>query len=156
MGKSINFLANFGFVLKKMEYKDLKDDFFDSFKIDYPAFENWFLKKIKNNDEAFYFFDKNKIIGFIKLKKEIDSNIGLENEVVLKICSYKLLNESTCFANNAFFEIFDFTKKNNIKYIYATVFDKHIKLINKMLKLGFDNKGKNDRNELILVKKIDL
>tara|TARA_Y100001956_G_C4076415_1_gene166357 strand:+ start:276 stop:746 length:471 start_codon:yes stop_codon:yes gene_type:complete len=156
MGKSINFLANFGFVLKKMEYKDLKDDFFDSFKIDYPEFENWFLKKIKNNDEAFYFFDKNKIIGFIKLKKEIDSNIGLENEVVLKICSYKLLNESTCFANNAFFEIFDFTKKNNIKYIYATVFDKHIKLINKMLKLGFDNKGKNDRNELILVKKIDL
>ena len=156
MGKSINFLANFGFVLKKMEYKDLKDDFFDSFKIDYPEFENWFLKKIKNNDEAFYFFDKNKIIGFIKLKKEIDSNIGLENEVVLKICSYKLLNESTCFANNAFFEIFDFTKKNNIKDIYATVFDKHIKLINKMLKLGFDNKGKNDRNELILVKKIDL
>ena len=156
MGKSINFLANFGFVLKKMEYKDLKDDFFDSFKIDYPKFENWFLKKIKNNDETFYFFDKNKIIGFIKLKKEIDSNIGLENEVVLKICSYKLLNESTCFANNAFFEIFDFTKKNNIKYIYATVFDKHIKLINKMLKLGFDNKGKNDRNELILVKKIDL
>lgn len=31
MGKSMNFLKNFGFVLKQMEHKDLEDDFFDSF-----------------------------------------------------------------------------------------------------------------------------
>mgnify|MGYP000141460529 CR=1 FL=1 len=156
MGKSMNFLKNFGFVLKQMEHKDLEDDFFDSFKIDYPEFENWFIKKIKQNDQAFYFFDKNKIIGFIKLKKEIDSNIGLEKETVLKICSYKLLNESTPFANNAFYEIFNFSKKNNIKYVYATVYKKHVSLVNKMLKLGFENTGKNNKKELILVKKIYL
>ena len=154
MGKSINFLQKFGFILKKMEYKDLKDDFFDSFRIDYPEFNDWFIKKIKKQYEAFYFFDNEKIIGFVKLKKESGEDIGFHNENVIKICSYKLLNQSIQYANDVFFEIFNFTKQNKIQYIYGTVYYKHIKLINKMLKLGFKNAGKNKNNEIILIKEI--
>ncbi|EJB9493516.1 hypothetical protein MXH55_004151, partial [Salmonella enterica] len=48
---------------------DLSDVFFDSLKNDYPAFENWFLKK--RNEKAYVSYDDyGKIDGFLYLKIE--------------------------------------------------------------------------------------
>lgn len=154
MGEFVNFLTSFGFLLKKMEKKDLEDGFFKSFKLDYPEFEDWFIRKSENNEQAFYFYEKGKIIGFIKIKIENNNDI-IENEKIIKICSYKLLGKSVKFADQTFIEIFNFSKKHNIQYIYGTVYSKHKSLINKMLKLGFVKFGFNKNKENILLKNLN-
>ncbi|GEQ33345.1 hypothetical protein B795N_12270 [Marinilactibacillus psychrotolerans] len=50
---------------------DLKDEFFDSLKDDYPGFENWFEKKQTRGAEAFVIYYEKKISGFLYLVCQI-------------------------------------------------------------------------------------
>jgi hypothetical protein len=109
-----NFLSQAGFVLKTMDKDDVLDDFFSSFKNDYSDFESWFISKSEKNDLAFYYYENNKIVGFIKLK--------IENSKHIKLCSFKLESIAKKQANTAFESIHSYAKSNKYETIYATGF----------------------------------
>ena len=47
---------------------DINDPFFDSLKYDYPEFENWYLKKAREEKQAFTYIDENGLGAFVMLK----------------------------------------------------------------------------------------
>ena len=72
---------------------DINDPFFTSLKADYPGFEEWFAKK---RDQGVYvlYDDKNKLQGFLYLKKEFgpveDVSPIIEANNVLKVGTFKV------------------------------------------------------------------
>ena len=54
---------------KRLKEINLNDTFFDTLKTDYSGFENWYLKKANNEEEA-YVLEDDGIQGFLYLKEE--------------------------------------------------------------------------------------
>ena len=65
---------------------DINDPFFTSLKADYPGFEEWFAKK---RDQGVYvlYDDKNKLQGFLYLKKRVWSSRRREPDYRGKQCA---------------------------------------------------------------------
>lgn len=141
-----NIFKQYGFVLRKLSVDDLSDPFFDSFKSDYQEFSDWYKRKCDDSDKAYYFYDGDRIIGFIKLKKERNH--------ILKISSLKLTEKSKRFADDIFKCLEVYALKNNVKLIYATCFPRHEKLVNKFLKFGYKKFKKMKNGEFVLYKRI--
>ena len=81
--------------IQKKLFKDinLKDEFFDSLKADYPGFETWFNKKAEKGETA-YTFEDDKIQGFLYLKEECEEDYditpNLEKKRRLKVGTFKI------------------------------------------------------------------
>ena len=69
--------------VKKALFKDcdLNDLFFQSLKEDYLEFDNWFKKKIMNNEEAYIIKNIGSIEGFLYLKRE-NEEILLKDKIL--------------------------------------------------------------------------
>lgn len=107
---------------------DIKNSFFDTFKKDYPGFEDWFARKC---DEEAYVCndDKNNILGFLYLKTEekTESYPYMQPAFLpkrrLKVGTFKV--ESTGFRLGERFIkiIFDNAVKRDVDEIYVTLFE---------------------------------
>lgn len=107
---------------------DIKNPFFDTFKKDYPGFEDWFARKC---DEEAYVCndDKNNILGFLYLKTEekTESYPYMQPAFLpkrrLKVGTFKV--ESTGFRLGERFIkiIFDNAVKRDVDEIYVTLFE---------------------------------
>lgn len=107
---------------------DIKNPFFDTFKKDYPGFEDWFARKC---DEEAYVCndDKNNILGFLYLKTEekTESYPYMQPAFLpkrrLKVGTFKV--ESTGFRLGERFIkiIFDNALKREVDEIYVTLFE---------------------------------
>ncbi len=107
---------------------DINNPFFDTFKKDYPGFEDWFAKKC---DEEAYICndDKNNILGFLYIKTEEKNEPYPYMQPAflpkrrLKVGTFKV--ESTGFRLGERFIkiIFDNALKRDVDEIYVTLFE---------------------------------
>lgn len=133
-----------------------------SLKADYPAFEEWFIKKQKQ--DAFVQYDENgKIIGFLYLKEEF----GIINDVlppivaekILKIGTFKIDSHGTRMGEQFVKIIMDYAINSDVDICYVTIFDKQKGLINLLKTFGFEEygiKGDPANPEKVFVKNMNI
>ena len=128
---------------------DLKDEFFDTFREDYPGFNKWFTKK--SDDLAYVCSLDNKIVAFLYLKQEgtdenyTDITPPMGKAKRLKIGTFKVVQNGFKIGERFLKIIFDNALKFSVGEIYVTVFDKTLeqkRLINMLQEWGFVFYGK--------------
>ena len=145
---------------------NVKDNFFNTFKKDYPGFEDWFAKKC---DEEAYICndDQNNILGFLYLKTEEETEPYPYMQPAflpkrrLKVGTFKV--ESTGFRLGERFIkiIFDNALKRNVDEIYVTLFEDRPELgaLQELFeRWGFFRYGKNTstgKEEAVFVKRLN-
>jgi hypothetical protein len=128
---------------------DLSDDFFTSFKEDYPNFSEWFNKK---SDEPVYVCSSSdKVIAFLYLKVEGKSENYTEIDPQflpkkrLKIGSFKVTLNGFRLGERFLKIVFDNALRFKVDEIYVTIFNKRVeqqRLINLLEEYGFSYFGK--------------
>lgn len=114
---------------KHFGHIDLSDDFFATFKEDYPGFDKWFLKK--SDDFSYVTLNKTNglILSFLYLKVE-DKNENYTDILPtfaakkrLKIGTFKVINNGFRLGERFMKIIFDNALVNKVDEIYVTIFD---------------------------------
>ena len=145
---------------------NIYDPFFESLKSDYPGsanstgFSEWFQKKADAGDTALVYEDEDGVGAFVKLKKEENESIELDDgtqiptALRLKISTIKIDER---FQNRRIGEgaiglaLWEW-QDSGINEIYVTVFEKHRSLISLLEKFGFIYRGNNLNGERIYIK----
>lgn len=144
--------------LKQFREINLNDPFFDSLKGDYPGFEGWFAKKVK---ESAYVFenDGGLLEAFLYLKKEegpvTDISPPLDSKTRIKIGTMKINPHGTRLGERFIKKALDYAVSQGIEELYVTVFPKHEALVKLFKKYGFFEYGKKGvpgKEELVLLK----
>jgi len=142
---------------------DLSDDFFTSFKEDYPGYEKWFNKKA---DETAYvcLSEEGNPIALLYLKAEgknedyTDIDPPLPPKRRLKIGSFKVTLNGFRLGERFLKIVFDNVLRLKVDEVYVTIFDKRIeqqRLINLLEEYGFYHHGFKKGpggNELVYVR----
>ena len=146
---------------KHFGHIDLEDNFFDSFKEDYPGFQNWFLKK---SDDLAYVTSNianNKILSFLYLKVEdesenyFDINPTFQPKKRLKIGTFKVISNGLRLGERFMKIVFDNALANKVEEIYVTVFDhrdEQKRLIDLLEEWGFNLWGQKGNEKVYLRK----
>lgn len=127
---------------------DLTNEFFASFKEDYPGYENWFNRKA---DETVYVcLSEGKPIALLYLKVEgededyTDIDPTLSKKKRLKIGSFKVALNGFRLGERFLKIVFDNALRFKVGEIYVTIFNKRIeqqRLINLFEEYGFHLHG---------------
>ena len=150
--------------LKLFSDINLYDPFFDSLKSDYPGFENWFQRKINENERAFvqYNLDKN-IEGFLYLKTEnysvSDVKPMIKANKILKVGTFKIDAHGTKLGERFIKVIMDTAVSEKVDVCYVTIYPKHTPLINLVEQFGFKKhgiKGDDSNPENVYVKYMNI
>lgn len=147
--------------LRYLPFREINsnDSFFDTLKVDYAEFPDWFLRKAAQNEFAYVLQNNQSIDGFMYLKEEagpvndIAPNLPLGRH--LKVGTFKFNSHGTRRGERFIKKIFDHALEQDVDSIYVTVFDKHDYLKNLFQKYGFMLHGvKNTPNgtESVLVR----
>ncbi len=144
---------------------NLSDEFFDSFKEDYPEFEKWFNKKseeiayICNSDE------KTTAFLYLKIEGEDEPYTNIEPTFIkkkrLKIGTFKVTLNGYKLGERFIKIIFDNALQNKVDEIYVTIFDKRMdqrRLISLLEEFGFALYGMKQNsygNEIVYVRKME-
>lgn len=141
---------------------DLSDDFFASFKEDYPGYGKWFNKKA---DEPVYVcLSEGKPIALLYLKIEgknedyTDIDHPLPPKKRLKIGSFKVTLNGFRLGERFLKIVFDNAFRLKVNEVYITIFNKRIeqqRLINLLEEYGFHYHGLkkgSGGNELVYVR----
>lgn len=142
---------------------NIDDPFFDSFKADYPEFEEWFNKKA---DEVAYvcLSEVNDVLAFLYVKREkADENYSditptFAPKTRLKIGTLKVASNGYKLGERFLKIVFDNALRNKVDEIYVTLFhnsEEHDRLIGLFVDWGFEYHGEKRNspvNELVFVK----
>lgn len=127
---------------------DLSDDFFLTFKDDYPGFELWFNRKA--DETAYVCRTEGKLIALLYLKTEgrdedySDIAPPLAKKKRLKIGTFKVTLNGFRLGERFLKIVFDNALRFDVEEIYVTAFDKRIeqqRLINLLEDYGFSPHG---------------
>lgn len=139
---------------------DLSDPFFDSLKVDYDQFDDWFLSK--SEQYAFVQYnERGKLTGFLYLKIEensvLDVNPIIEAKRILKVGTFKIDAHGTKMGEQFIKVIMDYAFNENVDLCYVTIYEKDrtqslIKLIERFGFKKYGIKGNEENHELVLVK----
>ena len=139
---------------------DLNDPIFESLKADYHEFDNWWKKKVWRR-ELFIFERECKINAILIPKIEqneiIDCTPELKREKILKICTFKVSDDSRGLklGERLLKMAFDFAIINNVFEIYLTHYKQDSDYLIPLLQnFGFSKYGENKDGEEIYLKKI--
>lgn len=125
---------------------NLQDEFFDSFREDYPGFDSWFIKK---SDEAAYITvnkDNGLLLSFLYLKIEDSTEDYTDITPIfpkrkrLKVGTFKVINNGFRLGERFLKIIFDNALINRVDEIYVTIFDhrdEQKRLIDLLILWGF-------------------
>lgn len=158
------------FIKKEYLYNmDLNDDFFTTLRFDYKGFDNWFIKKQRNEEMAYVTMTKdNKVTSFLMLKEEDENEDYSTFEKPfnpakrIKVSTFKVSDTGKkigeCFIKIMVNEAI----QKNVDEIYVTTFEKQESLIYLLKQYGFNlfthkNTTKSDdtiEREAIYVKSI--
>lgn len=158
------------FIKKEFLYNmDLNDDFFTTLRFDYKGFDNWFIKKQRNEEMAYATMTKdNKVTSFLRLKEEDENEDYSTFEKPfrpakrIKVSTFKVSDTGKkigeCFIKIMVNEAI----QKNVDEIYVTTFEKQESLIYLLKQYGFSlfthkNTTKSDdtiEREAIYVKNI--
>lgn len=142
---------------------DINSSFFDTFKIAYPGFEQWFRKK---SDEEAYVCrtDTNDILGFLYLKTEFENEPYSDITPVfqpkkrLKIGTFKVESSGFRLGERFVKIIFDNAIERKVDEIYVTLFEdrEELKALEDLLSVwGFRKYGTKrtaGKDEVVLTK----
>ncbi|MEZ5329117.1 MAG: PIN domain-containing protein [Verrucomicrobiales bacterium] len=141
---------------------NLSDQFFDSFREDYPGFDAWFNKKA---DEIAYVTHKDDaILSFLYVKVEDESESYSDISPVfppkrrLKVGTFKVVSNGVRLGERFLKIIFDNAVTYAVEEIYVTIFgktDDQNRLINLLTDWGFTKHGTKttaNEDELVLVR----
>lgn len=140
---------------------DLNDNFFDSFKVDYPGFQNWFLKKADDLAYVTSNSENNKILSFLYLKVEdekenyFDIYPTFSPKKRLKIGTFKVISNGLRLGERFIKIVFDNALANKVEEIYVTVFDhrdEQRRLIDLLEEWGFELWGQKGNEKVYLRK----
>jgi len=141
---------------------DLSDDFFTSFKEDYPGYDKWFNKKA--DETAYVCLSEGKLLALLYLKVEgktedyTDIDPPLPSKRRLKISSFKVTLNGFRLGERFLKIVFDNALLFKVDEVYVTIFDKRIeqqRLINLLEEYGFSYHGLKKGpggNELVYVR----
>lgn len=139
---------------------NLSDEFFDSLKLDYNDFEEWFKKKAAQDAEAYVMYHNNKVSGFMYLKEETEpiqlEKIELSALRRLKIGTFKLNSHGTVLGERFLAIALRYAVENDFERVYVTVFEEHQGIISLFEKFGFEKAGNFSSGELFLGKRLGL
>lgn len=149
-------MGNF-IIKKKFSDINLRDPFFDNLKKDYMEFVEWFERK--KDEQAYVYFAKDKIVGFLYLKIEDDKiadiTPALPRKKRLKIGTFKIEAHGTRLGERFIKKAIDHALSEGVAEIYLTIFPKHEGLIGILKEFGFEERGKKitaNGEELVLLK----
>lgn len=142
---------------------NIDDQFFDSFKSDYPEFTEWFNKKA---DETAYvcFSDTHQVLAFLYVKREDegenynDITPHFKPRKRLKIGTLKVSSNGFKLGERFLKIAFDNALRNKVDEIYVTLFhnsEEHDRLIGLLEDWGFEyhgEKANTPTNEFVYVK----
>lgn len=128
---------------------NVDDPFFDSFKVDYKGFKEWFNKKA---DEVAYICqsEDNEILAFLYIKREganenyNDIEPVFPQKVRLKIGTLKVISNGYKLGERFLKIVFDNALRNTVDEVYVTLFHKgeeHERLIGLLEDWGFEYYG---------------
>jgi L-amino acid N-acyltransferase YncA/predicted RNA-binding protein with PUA-like domain len=135
---------------------DIEEPIFDSFRVDYPEFNEWFRKCKLQHRPVWTISNRTGGIGGVCIIKPNDSSPEYEGIPVpsLKICSFKI--DENCrgyrFGELLLKAVFDYAAQNKQASIYITTFDKQVELLNLLENFGFETVSESDRGETVLLK----
>ena len=127
---------------------DFNDEFFTSFKEDYPGYKEWFNRK--SEERVYVCRSEGNPIAFLYLKREdenedySDINPPLPKRRRLKIGSFKISLNGYRLGERFLKIIFDNALRFKVDEIYVTIFNKRIeqqRLINLFEEYGFNFHG---------------
>jgi len=128
---------------------NLQDTFFDSFREDYPRFDEWFNKK---SDEVAYVCtsEDGGIVAFLYVKREAENENytdivpGFAPALRLKIGTFKVISNGYKLGERFLKIIFDNASNFRVDEIYVTIFKKRpeqTRLIGLLEDWGFEHHG---------------
>lgn len=150
--------------LKLVKFRELSldDRFFDSLKIGYAEFPDWFARKANENVYAVVDDNGNDLSGMIYLKHEegeiTEVDPPLDRGAWLKVGTLKIVGRGTRLGERVIKKIFDAAIAAASSGIYVTVFELHEQLIELFERYGFVRHGRkttNNGTELVLVRFLD-
>lgn len=127
---------------------DLSDEFFDTFKEDYPGFEKWFNKKA--DVTAYVCRSDGKVTAFLYLKVEderedySDIEPRFPRKRRLKLGTFKVALNGYKLGERFLKIVFDNTLRYRVDELYVTVFDRRLdqqRLISLLEEYGFQRWG---------------
>jgi predicted nucleic acid-binding protein len=130
------------------------DEFFDSFRLDYPGFDKWFLRK--SDETAYVTIDKGKILSFLYLKIEGEDEAYTDiiptfsRKKRLKIGTFKVATNGVRLGERFIKIIFDNALQARVDEIYVTLFrntDEQHRLTDLLEVWGFKYYGKKNNSE---------
>lgn len=133
---------NMNLTLQSFRTINLADPFFDSLKVDYAEFSDWFARKAAINDTAYVFQDDaGAIDGFLYLKIEdglvADTVPPLPPARRVKVGTLKINAHGTKLGERFVKKIFDHAISEGVAEVYVTVFATHAGLITLLTRYGF-------------------
>lgn len=133
------------------------DVIFDSFRADYPGFDDW-LRKCKREQRTTWIVDgdDSDYAGLTIVKEEDITNFGLQGKI-LKICSFKVERryKGLRFGELLLKTIFEYACSNGYEVAYVEVFEKYEDLVELFEDFGFEkHERRSEKGELVLVKPI--
>lgn len=134
---------------------DLEDPIFDSFRLDYQEFDEWFRKcKLQHRPVWTIEPDIGKIGGICIIKPNDAPEYEGMPEPCLKICSFKISENwrGYRFGKLLLKTIFDYADQNQQASIYITTFEKQVELLNLLNNFGFQIISTSNRGECVLLK----
>jgi L-amino acid N-acyltransferase YncA len=137
---------------------DPKDSIFESFRIDYPEFEEWFRKCRREHRQSWVIDGKAKQIAALCIINEEKHPPRPLSGKVLKLCSFKVSDNFNGFRFGELLlkAVFEHASKNQYEWIFVTVFEKYGKLIELLEDFGFSLLDKKtDLEELIFAKPLN-
>lgn len=127
---------------------NLEDEFFDSFREDYPGFDQWFIRK--SDEPAYVSEDSGKVVAFLYVKVEergesyADIRPSFPPKRRLKIGTFKVELNGYKLGERFLKIIFDNAVSQRVDEIYVTIFPKTIgqqRLIKLLEEFGFIHHG---------------
>ncbi len=144
---------------------DIKASFFDTFRLAYPKFEEWFERK--SNEEAYVCrTNSNDILGFLYIKTEFENENYSDIEPAfkpkkrLKIGTFKVESSGFRLGERFIKIIFDNALERGVDEIYVTLFEDRpeLKALEDLLLVwGFKEHGikkSYGKEEIVLIKKL--
>ncbi|MHB1459105.1 MAG: GNAT family N-acetyltransferase, partial [Armatimonadota bacterium] len=118
---------------------DASDHIFDSFRLDYPGFDEWLSRCKHEHRQAWIIENHDSNLAAICMVNQEKNALNHLAGKKLKICSFKVSDQymGLKYGELILKTVFDYATKNDYEYLYITVLPKYVSLINLISDFGF-------------------
>ena len=129
---------------------DVKNVFFDSLRLGYSGFDEWFSGCSREGRYAWVCKDNDSIHAIAIYKHENNPVVTLDDRAlrgnVLKLCTFKVLKKGFKIGELLLKQAFNYASDNSIEYVYCTVAPgEHEMLEDLLVEFGFYDFGTDDK-----------